>query len=73
MCLAGVRHLPTPSVVISDGYSRVRECNIQAVTTVGKIISVLLATAGMMLLPVFTVYLTDIIRNGRITKHVEAE
>ena len=46
-------------------------CNIQAVTAVGKIISVLLALAGMMLLPVFTVYLTDIIRNGRITKSNE--
>ena len=44
-------------------------CSIQAVTTVGKIISVLLALAGMMLLPVFTVYLTDIIRTGHITKN----
>lgn len=46
-------------------------CNISAITNVGKIISVLLALAGMMLLPVFTVYLTDIIRNGRITKSSE--
>lgn len=46
-------------------------CNISAMTNVGKIISVLLALAGMMLLPVFTVYLTDIIRNGRITKSSE--
>ena len=43
-------------------------CSIQAVTTVGKIISVLLALAGMMLLPVFTVYLTNIIRYGHIKK-----
>ena len=41
-------------------------CSIQAVTTVGKIISVLLALAGMMLLPVFTVYLTNIIRYGHV-------
>ena len=41
-------------------------CNISAMTTVGKIISVLLALAGMMLLPVFTVYLTDLIRTGRV-------
>ena len=41
-------------------------CSIQAVTSVGKVISVLLALAGMMLLPVFTVYLTNIIRFGRI-------
>lgn len=41
-------------------------CSIQAVTPVGKVISVLLALAGMMLLPVFTVYLTNIIRTGHI-------
>lgn len=46
-------------------------CNISATTAVGKIISVLLALAGMMLLPVFTVYLTDIIRTGHITKDSE--
>lgn len=43
-------------------------CDISATTVVGKIVSVMLALAGMMLLPVFTVYLTDIIRNGRITQ-----
>ena len=42
--------------------------NITAVTTVGRVISVALAAAGMMLLPVFTVYLTDLIRNGKISK-----
>lgn len=41
-------------------------CNISAMTTVGKVISVLLALAGMMLLPVFTVYLTNLIRSGRV-------
>ena len=46
-------------------------CSIQAVTTVGKVISVLLALAGMMLLPVFTVYLTNIIRYGHITQEAE--
>ena len=46
-------------------------CSIQAVTTVGKVISVLLALAGMMLLPVFTVYLTNIIRYGHITQETE--
>ena len=44
-------------------------CNISAMTTVGKIISVLLALAGMMLLPVFTVYLTDLIRTGRVNRN----
>lgn len=47
-------------------------CDISATTAVGKIISVLLALAGMMLLPVFTVYLTDIIRHGHITKDSES-
>ncbi|MBQ2434552.1 MAG: two pore domain potassium channel family protein [Bacteroidaceae bacterium] len=46
-------------------------CSIQAVTTIGKVISVLLALAGMMLLPVFTVYLTNIIRTGHITRNSE--
>ena len=41
-------------------------CNITAMTNVGRIISILLALAGMMLLPVFTVYLTDLIRTGRV-------
>lgn len=41
-------------------------CSIQAITPVGKVISVLLALAGMMLLPVFTVYLTNIIRTGHL-------
>lgn len=50
-------------------------CNITAVTDVGRVISVLLALAGMMLLPVFTVYLTDLIRTGRVhsTDEVKAE
>ena len=47
-------------------------CNISAITVVGKIISVLLALAGMMLLPVFTVYLTDLIRTGRVNGKVES-
>ena len=47
-------------------------CNISAMTTVGKIISVLLALAGMMLLPVFTVYLTDLIRTGRVNRDTDS-
>ena len=46
-------------------------CNITAVTNVGRIISVLLALAGMMLLPVFTVYLTDLIRTGRVHRDAD--
>lgn len=45
--------------------------NITAVTTVGRVISVALAAAGMLLLPVFTVYLTDLIRTGKVGKHEE--
>ena len=33
--------------------------NIYAVTTVGKILSVCLAAMGMMMFPIFTVYITD--------------
>lgn len=40
--------------------------NIVAVTTVGKVLSVLLAAIGMMMFPIFTVYVTNI-----ITKHNE--
>lgn len=38
--------------------------NIVAVTTVGKVLSVLLAAVGMMMFPIFTVYVTNI-----LTKH----
>lgn len=38
--------------------------NIVAVTTVGRVLSVLLAAVGMMMFPIFTVYVTNI-----ITKH----
>ncbi len=36
-------------------------CNIVAVTTVGKVLSVVLACLGMMMFPIFTVYITNII------------
>ncbi len=39
--------------------------NIIAVTTIGKILSVILAAAGMMMLPIFTVYITDRVVNSR--------
>lgn len=42
-------------------------CDITATTSVGRVISILLALAGMMLLPVFTVYLTGLIRTGKVT------
>ncbi len=37
--------------------------NIIAVTPVGKILSVLLAALGMMMFPIFTVYVTNLIQN----------
>lgn len=36
-------------------------CNIEAVTPVGKVLSVLIAVLGMLILPMFTVYVTNII------------
>ncbi len=36
--------------------------NIVAVTNVGRVISVVLAAAGMMLFPIFTVYITNIFK-----------
>lgn len=39
--------------------------DIVAVTPVGKILSVFLAAAGMMMLPIFTVYITDRVVNSR--------
>lgn len=38
--------------------------NIVAVTTIGRVLSVLLAAVGMMMFPIFTVYVTNI-----LTKH----
>lgn len=44
-------------------------CNIVAVTGVGRVLSVLLAALGMMMFPIFTVYVTNIItkRNQEAT------
>ena len=46
-------------------------CDITATTSVGRVISILLALAGMMLLPVFTVYLTSLIRTGKVSSEQE--
>ena len=43
-------------------------CDISATTSAGRVIAVLLALAGMMLLPVFTVYLTGLIRTGKVAE-----
>lgn len=40
-------------------------CDIVAVTPIGKVISFILAAAGIMMLPIFTVYITDRIANSR--------
>lgn len=42
--------------------------NIIAVTTVGKVLSVLLAALGMMMFPIFTVYVTNLIQ----TRHKDS-
>lgn len=38
-------------------------CNIQPVTYVGKVLAFMLAALGMMLFPIFTVYITSIIKS----------
>ncbi|MFI3298181.1 MAG: ion channel [Rikenellaceae bacterium] len=40
-------------------------CDIVAKTTVGRVVSVVLAASGMMLFPIFTVYITDIFNSRR--------
>ncbi|MDE7181349.1 MAG: potassium channel family protein [Muribaculaceae bacterium] len=44
-------------------------CNISAVTGVGRVLSVLLAALGMMMFPIFTVYVTNLLtkRNQEAT------
>lgn len=46
-------------------------CNIVAVTDVGRILSVLLAALGMMMFPIFTVYVTNLLtkRNQEATNN----
>ena len=43
--------------------------NIVAVTPVGRVLSVLLAALGMMMFPIFTVYVTSIIQKWNTTKN----
>ncbi len=43
--------------------------NIYATTAVGKILSVVLAALGMMMFPIFTVYITDWVRNASRRKN----
>ena len=38
--------------------------NIYAVTPTGRILSVLLAALGMMMFPIFTVYVTSLVQNA---------
>ena len=42
-------------------------CNIVAVTAIGRVLSVLLAAMGMMMFPIFTVYVTSLITLRRQT------
>lgn len=39
-------------------------CNIIAVTPVGRVLTVVLAALGMMMFPIFTVYVTSLIKNA---------
>ena len=49
--------------------------NIIAVTTTGRVLSVLLAALGMMMFPIFTVYITNLIQesNKRKKQYYEAQ
>ena len=49
--------------------------NIYAMTPTGKILSVLLAALGMMMFPIFTVYVTNLVQsaNARKQQSVDAE
>ena len=42
--------------------------NIYAVTPTGRILSVLLAALGMMMFPIFTVYVTSLVQNANKRK-----
>lgn len=47
--------------------------NIYATSAVGKILSVVLAALGMMMFPIFTVYITDWVRNASRGKNRKVE
>ena len=42
--------------------------NIVAMTTTGRVLSVLLAALGMMMFPIFTVYITNLIQQSNEKK-----
>lgn len=42
--------------------------NIYAVTITGKVLSVLLAALGMMMFPIFTVYVTSLVQKANLDK-----
>lgn len=44
--------------------------NIYAVTATGRVLSVLLAALGMMMFPIFTVYVTSLVQNANKRKEV---
>lgn len=48
-------------------------CNVVAVTGVGRVLSVLLAALGMMMFPIFTVYVTNLLRKRNDTQQSFAE
>ena len=44
-------------------------CNIIAVTPMGRVLSVLVAALGLMMFPIFTVYITSVITKFHSTNH----
>ena len=43
-------------------------CNIVAVTAIGKILSVFISISGLMIFPIFTVFIMDLVKGSRSTK-----
>ena len=39
-------------------------CNIEPVTAIGKIVAVILPLIGMVILPLFTVYITNMVTSA---------
>ena len=58
-----IEHKVNPQVTGYDG------SNIYAVTPTGRILSVLLAALGMMMFPIFTVYVTSLVQNANKRKN----
>ena len=46
--------------------------NISAITVTGRVLSVVLAALGMMMFPIFTVYVTSLVQKKRFYENMQA-